>query len=55
MKALVALAALAIVLIGFSPLAKHPAATPRAEIMNLSEGQAEDMPPYIQIDPSEWR
>ena len=55
MKALVALAALAIVLIGFSPLAKHPGATPRSEIMNLSEGQAADMPPYIHFDPGDWR
>jgi len=56
MKALVALAALVILLIGISPLAKHPGATPRAaEIVDLSEGQAEDIPPYIHIDPSDWR
>ena len=55
MKALVALAALVILLIGISPLAKHPGATPRAEIVNLTEGQAEDMPPYIHFDPSDWR
>ncbi|HME24037.1 MAG TPA: hypothetical protein VKI44_22350 [Acetobacteraceae bacterium] len=55
MKALVGLAALVIVLIGLSPLAKHPDATPRAEIMDLSEGQAGDIPPYIHSDPSDWR
>ena len=55
MKAFAGLVVLVILLIGFWPLAMTHGAAPRAELADLTEGPAEDMPPYIHLDLTDWR
>ena len=55
MKALAGLAALVIVLIGSPMLTKPPGATPMTTALQVTDDQADDMPPYIHVEADDWR
>jgi hypothetical protein len=55
MKALVGLAALAVVMAGSALLTKPPGATPRIAGAEVVESQFDEAPPYMNFDPNDWR
>jgi len=55
MKALVGLAALAVVMAGSALLTKPPGATPRIAGVEVAESQFDEAPPYMNFDPNDWR
>jgi hypothetical protein len=55
MKALVGLAALAVVMVGPALLIKPQGATPRMATVEVVESQSDEAPPYMNFDPNDWR
>jgi hypothetical protein len=55
MKALAGLAALVVIMAGSALLTKPQGATPRMATVEVVESQFDEAPPYMNIDPNDWR
>jgi hypothetical protein len=55
MKAFAGLGAVAVILAASALLTKPPGATPRVATVEVVESQFDEVPPYIDFDPNDWR
>jgi hypothetical protein len=55
MKAFAGLLVLAFVLVGSMLISKTPGATPRSYTVEQTESGPDAIPPYLHVDPYDWR